>query len=96
MITIKQMHEACEKEWVENYSHGEYCHEQSFRWGFQEGTEFAENEIKTKIINMVNEYLNEELYTTFDYFGDPETVTIDTLTKEEFINKFIQIIGERL
>ena len=45
MITAEQMHEACNKEWNENYSHGEYCHEQSFRWGFQEGVEFVEKEM---------------------------------------------------
>ena len=55
MITAEQMHEACNKEWNENYSHGEYCHEQSFRWGFQEGVEFVEKEMLEKL----SQYLNE-------------------------------------
>lgn len=41
-ISVEQMNEACDNEYKENYAHGEYCHEQSFRWGFQEGLEFAE------------------------------------------------------
>lgn len=41
-ISVEQMNEACDNEYKENYSHGGYCHEQSFRFGFQEGVEFAE------------------------------------------------------
>ena len=41
-ISVEQMNEACDNEYKENYAHGEYCHEQSFRWGFQEGIECAE------------------------------------------------------
>ena len=33
MITVDQMHKACDQEYKENYSKGEYCHEQSFKWG---------------------------------------------------------------
>ena len=54
-ISVEQMHEACDNEYKENYAHGEYCHEQSFRWGFQEGVEFAErmlvNALDDKLIN---------------------------------------------
>lgn len=50
-ISVEQMHEACDNEYKENYAHGEYCHEQSFRWGFQEGVEFAEEEINNKDYN---------------------------------------------
>jgi hypothetical protein len=28
-----------------DYSTGEYCHEQSFKWGFQEGCELAEKDL---------------------------------------------------
>jgi hypothetical protein len=38
----EQMHAAASEEYKNNYSTGEYCHEQSFLWGFQEGVELAE------------------------------------------------------
>jgi hypothetical protein len=44
-VTVEQMYEACDNEYKENYSHGGYCHEQSFRFGFQEGIEFAEQKL---------------------------------------------------
>lgn len=47
-IDIEQMNEACTHEYNENYAHGGYCHEQSFRFGFQEGVEFCENEMIDK------------------------------------------------
>lgn len=53
-ITVEQMNNACDKEYNENYSHGGYCHEQSFRFGFQEGTEFAEKELMNKVIYYLN------------------------------------------
>lgn len=36
------MNTAASEEYKKNYSTGEYCHEQSFLWGFQEGVELAE------------------------------------------------------
>ena len=41
-MDIEQMHAAASEEYKNNYSTGEYCHEQSFLWGFQEGVELAE------------------------------------------------------
>ena len=38
----EQMYAAASEEYQKNYSTGEYCHEQSFIWGFQEGVEFSE------------------------------------------------------
>jgi hypothetical protein len=35
-MDIEQMHAAASEEYQKNYSTGEYCHEQSFLWGFQE------------------------------------------------------------
>lgn len=61
-IDVEQMNEACTQEYNENYAHGGYCHEQSFRFGFQEGVEFAENEIVTQIINKACDWLNNEFY----------------------------------
>lgn len=37
------MYAAASEEYQNNYSTGEYCHEQSFLWGFQEGVEQAES-----------------------------------------------------
>lgn len=36
------MYAAASEEYENNYSTEEYCHEQSFLWGFQEGVELAE------------------------------------------------------
>lgn len=44
-ISVEQMNEACDNEYKENYAHGGYCHEQSFRFGFQEGVEFTEQKL---------------------------------------------------
>ena len=41
-MDVEQMHTAASEEYKNNYSTGEYCHEQSFLWGFQEGVELAE------------------------------------------------------
>ena len=35
------MYNESEKVYKEQYSTGEYCHEQSFKWGFQEGYDYA-------------------------------------------------------
>ena len=41
MRGFSEMYEQSEKIYNTDYNKGEYCHEQSFKWGFQEGTEFA-------------------------------------------------------
>lgn len=41
-MDVEQMHAAASEEYKNNYFTGEYCHEQSFLWGFQEGFELAE------------------------------------------------------
>lgn len=42
-MDVEQMYAAASEEYKNNYSTGEYCHEQSFLWGFQEGVELAES-----------------------------------------------------
>lgn len=42
-MDVEQMHTAASEEYKNNYSSGEFCHEQSFLWGFQEGVEFSES-----------------------------------------------------
>jgi GNAT superfamily N-acetyltransferase len=41
---INTVDDACDKRYSEEYAHGEYCHEQSFKWGFQEGVEWFEEQ----------------------------------------------------
>lgn len=40
------MYNESERVYNQDYSTGEYCHEQSFKWGFQEGFDFAMKLIK--------------------------------------------------
>lgn len=80
------MHEECDNRWNEEYSNGQYCHEQSFRWGFQEGVEYAEKQI----LNKIKERLTNELYTSFDIFGNIETKSKDSVDTNEFINNIIK------
>ena len=42
-MDVEQMYADASEEYKNNYSTGEYCHEQSFLWGFQEGVELAES-----------------------------------------------------
>ena len=42
------MYNESERIYNEEYSTGEFCHEQSFKWGFQEGFDFAMKLIKVK------------------------------------------------
>lgn len=73
-ISVEQMHEACDNEYKENYAHGEYCHEQSFRWGFQEGIEFAKDYLE-KLNNLLEQdediEINsvDELVEKFNNYG---------------------------
>ena len=43
---FETMYNETERVYNEEYSTGEYCHEQSFKWGFQEGFDFAMKLIK--------------------------------------------------
>ena len=36
---VNKIDDACDNRYLEEYAHGEYCHEQSFKWGFQEGVD---------------------------------------------------------
>ena len=49
-MDVEQMHAAASEEYKNNYSTGEYCHEQSFLWGFQEGVELAEANSGKKLL----------------------------------------------
>lgn len=44
---LNAIDDACDKRY-EGYAEGEYCHEQSFKWGFQEGVEWLEKQGEQK------------------------------------------------
>ena len=89
-ITVEQMNEACDNEYNENYSHGGYCHEQSFRFGFQEGVEYAEEQI----LNKVRLYLENKLYSSFDMFGNTICKSKDSVNKNGFIDNLNKAISK--
>ena len=43
---FETMYYESEKIYNKEYSKGEYCHEQSFKWGFQEGFDYAMKLVK--------------------------------------------------
>ena len=45
---VNTIDNACDKRYAEEYAHGEYCHEQSFKWGFQEGVDWLEKQGEQK------------------------------------------------
>lgn len=63
-MDVEQMHTSALEEYKKNYSTGEYCHEQSFLWGFQEGVEYMESESKSLLDNAKELYNSIEEYTT--------------------------------
>lgn len=81
-IDVEQMNEACTHEYNENYAHGGYCHEQSFRFGFQEGVEFCENEMINKACDIFNKILCE--------------ISIDIATQGESKKDWKNIFRKRL
>lgn len=46
MINPETIYCAAEETYKDEYANGEYCHNQSFIWGFQEGVEWAYKNIK--------------------------------------------------
>lgn len=57
-LSIEDEFEACGFCYAEEYSDGEYCHEQSFKWGFQEGVDWA---INKKVESIKQEWSEKEL-----------------------------------
>ena len=52
---FETMYNESERVYNEEYSTGEYCHEQSFKWGFQEGSKWTEIEM----LNQMEDYLRK-------------------------------------
>ena len=61
---FEAMYNESERIYNEEYSTGEYCHEQSFKWGFQEGFEYAKKMMIEKacewFINNWREYVYQD------------------------------------
>jgi len=60
---VNTIDDACDKRYSEEYAHGEYCHEQSFKWGFQEGVEWLEEQDKK---DPTDEAMIEALRTEYE------------------------------
>ena len=52
--------EAAEKRYEEEYSTGEYCHEQSFKWGFQEGVDWHKEQMMQEAVEGTIDYVYDE------------------------------------
>ena len=68
---VNMIDDACDKRYSEEYARGEYCHEQSFKWGFQEGVEWLEKQDEqSSVIRWYDASLipqeNEELLVEWD------------------------------
>ena len=61
MEEIEKLHESIEKEYNAHYKHGDYCHEQSFSWGYQEGYEKGKEVLKEKIMKLLNKCHNDSI-----------------------------------
>lgn len=61
---------ACDKLYLEEYSHGEHCHKQSFKWGFQEGINWLEKQKDVskaiEAVDKIDKYINEHLANAHD------------------------------
>ena len=61
-MEFEAMYNESERIYNEEYSTGEFCHKQSFKWGFQEGFQFS-NKKMMKAYEWLDEHWN-------DYFGE--------------------------
>ena len=67
---VNTIDDACDKRYSEEYSHGEYCHEQSFKWGFQEDVDWLEKQDEqksTKWSEEDNEMIFKICQNLYDY-----------------------------
>jgi len=57
---LNAIDDACDKRYSEEYAEGEYCHEQSFKWGFQEGVEWLERQGEQKPKFRIGDVIKEK------------------------------------
>lgn len=75
-IDVEEMSCASAEEYDKNYSKGEYCHQQSFAWGFQEGCEFTEKEVEKRLIEKATKWL-ENRHNINKYIGVLTSRSVD-------------------
>lgn len=61
-----------DKVYQKDYSTGEYCHEQSFKWGFQEGYEQSEKDVLEKAIVWMKENAKKYIVDNTPTYPDAE------------------------
>ena len=57
---VNTIDDACDKRYSEEYAHGAYCHEQSFKWGFQEGVDWLEKQGEQILANSAKTCKDEQ------------------------------------
>lgn len=55
---VNTIDDACDKRYSEEYAQGEYCHKQSFKWGFQEGVDWLEKQGEHKLADKIEPKFN--------------------------------------
>lgn len=90
--SFEKMHNASEEVYNKEYSTEEYCHEQSFKWGFQEGVEWD----RKKLIEWIKENFYETMFTQIRYGADvlEPRVRCEFDTIDEVIESLNEFLGE--
>lgn len=103
-ITFQDVFNESERLWDTEYdpevkSENSYCHKQSFKWGFQEGVDYARRILTNKTMNVAfySSESNQEKAEWFSKFkeGDILTATVD-IDNELVITIFRGLDGERV
>ena len=77
---IEQMFDAFEKKYNNNYSTGQYCHDASFKWGFQEGAEWMQRKMINKVCEWLKSQLNDNVtYEAVGLYGDKVIISEEGL-----------------
>ena len=79
-----------ERIYNEDYSTGEYCHEQSFLWGFQEGFQFSNK----KMIEKALEWIKEHTYQDCLGVSPIAKLKVGYSSVEELVNAFKQAMED--
>ena len=79
-----------ERIYNEDYSTGEYCHEQSFKWGFQEGVQFSNK----KMIEKACEWIKKRTYQDCLGVSPIAKLKVGYSSVEELVNAFKQAMED--
>lgn len=58
---VYDMHQAADDIYEKDYSEGDHCHQQSFKWGFQEGVEWKTEKLLEDVFDWVYENFSEDM-----------------------------------